>query len=86
MSWKVLNTVENLSWSKVHRIWKRKSGKQGRKYLAKGLTRWKMIWSKIIDLKKEVFACETVAFIKKYVAIAAYFLKPTSHKSQFLLN
>ena len=78
--------MENLSWPKVHQIWKRKSGKQGRKYLAKCQTRWKMIQSKIIDLKKEVFACETVAFIKKYLAIAAYFLNPTSHKSQFLLN
>ena len=34
-----------------------------------------MTWSKIFDLKKKVFACETVAFIKKY-AIAAYFLNP----------
>ena len=73
LSWRVFNTVENLSWSKVHRIWKRKSGKQGRKYLAKCLTRWKMIWSEIFDLMKAVFACETVrllpAFSQKSLAI-----------------
>ena len=63
--------------SKVQRIWKRKSGKLGRKYLAKCPTRWKTIWSKIFDLKKE-------AFIKKYLAIAAYFLNPIFNKSQFL--
>ena len=59
-SWRVLNTVENLSWPKVHQIWKRKSGKQGRKYLVKCLTWWEIVWSKIFDLKKEVFACDCV--------------------------
>ena len=80
----MLNTVENLSWSKVHRIWKRKSDKQGRKYLAKCLTRWKMIWSKIFDLKKAVFACETPAFSQKSLAInCCLFLEP--HLSQITI-
>ena len=89
ISWRVFNTVENLSWSKVHWIWKRKSGIQGRKYLAKCLTRWKMIWSKIFDLMKAVFACETVrllpAFSQKSLAInCRLFHEPpplTNHKS-----
>ena len=44
---------------------------QTRQKISREVSKWKMIWSKIFDLKKEVFACETVAFIKKYLAIAA---------------
>ena len=79
----MLNTVENLSWSKVHRIWKRKSGKQGRKYLAVSNT-VENIWSKIFDLKKAVFACETPAFSQKSLAInCCLFLEP--HLSQITI-